>query len=146
MNPAATSDNLPDTSPRPPARRRWWLPVLCVVAALAALPVALWALLRAALAPQPGEWAVMLGSGLWAVQASVMQLAWLGTSPWLGPRLDGLRLDTRLGPLEATWLPAARNGLDDAPILVWRCEPCALPLPAKVARRGGPATLRVPAA
>ena len=73
---------------RPRAARllRCWLAALAgLLAAAAALLLLTWALLRAALAPQADEWALALGSGPGAFRASVMQLAWLGTSPWLGP-------------------------------------------------------------
>lgn len=124
------------------ARRRWLRVLACAAAILAALPLMAWALLRAALAPQAGEWAVTLGSGPWAIRASAVQLAWLGTSPWLGPQLDGLQLRTRYGPLDIAWLPARGKGLNEAPILILHCEPCALPLPAA----GRPAhALRLPA-
>ena len=123
-------------------RRRWLRLLACAIAILAALPLMAWALLRAALAPQAGEWAVTLGSGPWAIRASAVQLAWLGTSPWLGPQLDGLQLRTRYGPLDIAWLPARGKGLNEAPILILHCEPCALPLPAA----GRPAhALRLPA-
>ena len=89
-------------------RRRWLRVLACAAAILAALPLMAWALLRAALAPQAGEWAVTLGSGPWAIRASAVQLAWLGTSPWLGPQLDGLQLRTRYGPLDIACPPGAR--------------------------------------
>ena len=132
---------------RPRAARllRCWLAALAgLLAAVAALLLLTWALLRAALAPQADEWALALGSGPGAFRASVMQLAWLGTSPWLGPWLDGARLPSAYGWLEAAWLPAGGQGAGRAPILTLRCEPCALPLPARPEQP--PRVLHVPVA
>ncbi|MCB2084764.1 MAG: hypothetical protein KDD90_12005, partial [Sphingomonadaceae bacterium] len=75
-----------------------------------------------------------------AVRASVPQLVWLATTPWVGERLDGLTLGSRLGPLRLGWVPAGVEG--DAPVLTVHCEPCTLPLPPAL---GQPA-LHVPAA
>ncbi|WP_127998153.1 biosynthetic peptidoglycan transglycosylase [Piscinibacter defluvii] len=47
---------------------------------------------RAALAPQPDEWQVRLGSGRWAQPASVPTLLRWATHPLAQPRLDGRRL------------------------------------------------------
>ncbi|MDO5290327.1 MAG: biosynthetic peptidoglycan transglycosylase [Pseudomonadota bacterium] len=105
--------------------------VLCVV---------LWAVLRAALAPQAGEWATTLGRGPLQLRASVPQLVWLATTPWIGQRLHGLRLSTRIGPVTLGW--AEPHAGYPHGTLTLRCQPCALPLPAAL----GADVLRLPAA
>ncbi|MFT3778960.1 MAG: biosynthetic peptidoglycan transglycosylase [Ottowia sp.] len=110
-----------------------------ILLTLAVLLGALWAILRIALAPQTGEWATEIGRGPFRVQASVPQLAWLGTTPWIGAALDGLRVPTRLGPVTLGWVPAGAEGPE--PVLTLHCEPCTLPLPAAL----GQDRLTVPA-
>ena len=143
MDPAtAPQDTSPDQPPAPP--RRWRTRVLRGLAAIgltaAVLLAALWALLRIALMPQTGEWATELGRGPLALRAGVPQLVWLATTPWIGERLDGVRIATRLGPVTLGWRAAGAEG--PQPTLILHCEPCILPLPAAV----GQDTLTVPAA
>ncbi|MFD1712527.1 glycosyl transferase [Ottowia sp. GY511] len=144
MDPAAAPQRTsPDPSLAPPPRR--WrsrlLRGLAVIGLTAAvLLTALWALLRVALMPQTGEWATELGRGPLALRAGVPQLVWLATTPWIGERLDGVRVATRLGPVTLGWRPAGAEG--PQPTLILHCEPCTLPLPAAV----GQDTLTVPAA
>ncbi len=144
MDPAtAPQDTSPDQPPAPPPRR-WRTRVLRGLAVIgltaAVLLAALWALLRVALMPQTGEWATELGRGPLALRAGVPQLVWLATTPWIGERLDGVRIATRLGPVTLGWRPAGAEG--PQPTLILHCEPCTLPLPAAV----GQDTLTVPAA
>jgi len=94
---------------------------------LAVLLGALWATLRIALAPQTGEWATEIGRGPFKLQASVPQLVWLATTPWIGPVLHGLRVPSRIGPVTLGWVPAGAEGPE--PVLTLHCEPCTLPLP-----------------
>lgn len=110
-----------------------------ILLTLAVLLAALWATLRIALAPQTGEWATELGRGPLRLQASVPQLVWLATTPWVGAALDGVRVASRVGPLTLGWVPAGAEGPE--PVLTLHCEPCTLPLPPAL----GPQRLVVPA-
>ena len=134
----------PDTfhpaRPPRPWRRRLRQAALAIALAAALLLAALWALLRSALMPQAGEWATEIGRGPLALRASVPQLVWLVTTPWIGERLDGLRVGTRLGAVRIGWQPAGAEG--PQPTLTLHCEPCTLPLPAAA----GQERLTVPAA
>ena len=132
-------------SPRlAPARRSWRRrlaqAMLAIALTAAVLLAALWALLRIALMPQAGEWATEVGRGPLALRAGVPQLVWLATTPWIGERLHGVRVGTRLGPVTLGWRPAGAEG--PQPVLTLHCEPCALPLPAGT----GQDRLTVPAA
>ena len=111
MDPAAAPQHpAPDPSLAPPPRR--WrtrlLRGLAVIGLTAAVLLgALWALLRIALMPQTGEWATELGRGPLALRAGVPQLVGLATTPWIGERLDGIRIATRLGPVTLGWRAAS---------------------------------------
>ncbi|MDR0273939.1 MAG: transglycosylase domain-containing protein [Burkholderiaceae bacterium] len=124
-----------------PTLARRLLPLGWVLLTLIALPGVLWIVLRAALAPPPGDWAAEIGRGPFKLQASVPQLVWLATTPWIGERLAGRAVPSRLGPLTLGWVSAGGPG--DAPALTLRCQPCRLPLPPAL---GQPEGLRVPAA
>ena len=117
-------------APRAPRNRRRRLVQGALAIALTAtlLLAVLWALLRAALMPQAGDWATDLGRGPLALRAGVPQLVWLATTPWIGERLHGLRIATRVGPVTLGWQPAGSEG--PQPVLTLHCEPCTLPLPA----------------
>ncbi|MCL1962421.1 MAG: transglycosylase domain-containing protein [Desulfovibrionaceae bacterium] len=108
--------------------RRLLLALGWALIVLALLLGALWATLRAALAPQAGEWATEIGRGPFKLQASVPQLVWLATTPWIGPALNGARVSSRAGPITLGWASAGAGY--PKPVLTLRCEPCALPLPA----------------
>lgn len=105
---------------------------------LAALLGALWITLRIALTPQPGDWATEIGRGPFKLRASVPQLVWLATTPWIGPALDGLRVNSRAGPVTLGWQAASAEHAE--PALTLHCAPCTLPLPAAL----GPQPLSVP--
>ena len=128
------------TTSLPPLLRRLVQLAVGVLLVLAVGAGALWAVLRIALAPAAGEWATEIGRGPFALQASVPQLVWLATTPWIGERLHGVRVATRLGPVTLGWEPDSPS--NPAPALVLHCEPCTVPLPAGV---GQPA-LTLPAA
>ena len=121
-------------------RRRLAWATLAVGLTSVVLLAALWALLRAALMPQADEWATQIGRGPLALRASVPQLVWLATTPWIGERLHGRHIATRLGPVTLGWQPAGAASAQ--PALTLHCEPCTLPLPAAA----GQDVLTVPAA
>ena len=108
--------------------------------ALAVLLAALWATLRIALAPQTGEWATEIGRGPLKLRASVPQLVWLATTPWIGQALDGVRVNSRIGPVTLGWIAPGAEG--PHAVLTLHCEPCTLPLPHGAL---GQQRLRVPA-
>ena len=128
------------TTSLPPLLRRLVQLAVGMLLVIAIGAGALWAVLRIALAPAAGEWATEIGRGPFALQASVPQLVWLATTPWIGERLHGVRVATRLGPVTLGWEPDSPS--NPAPALVLHCEPCTVPLPAGV---GQPA-LTLPAA
>ena len=128
------------TTSLPPLLRRLVQLAVGMLLVIAIGAGALWAVLRIALAPVAGEWATEIGRGPFALQASVPQLVWLATTPWIGERLHGVRVATRLGPVTLGWEPDSPS--NPAPALVLHCEPCTVPLPAGV---GQPA-LTLPAA
>lgn len=123
-----------------PRWRRMARALRIVVLALLLALGALWATLRVALWPQEGEWRTEIGSGPFSLQASVARLVWLATTPALGALLDGLRLDSPLGPVALGWRAAGAEGPE--PVLTLHCEPCRLPVPAAL----GGGWLPVPAA
>lgn len=77
---------------------------------------------RALLAPLPGEWSVPLKLGPFEIQAGVPSAIRLATSPWGGPLLDGRAVPTRAGRLHLQWLAESRT-------LLLRCAPCILQPP-----------------
>ncbi|MBP7565427.1 MAG: transglycosylase domain-containing protein [Burkholderiaceae bacterium] len=85
------------------------------------MPLAAWLVLRALLAPLPGEWTTQLRLGPLQIEAGVPSLVRLATSHWVAPRLDGLQWRTRAGPLHLRWLK-------DSQALAVRCAPCTLRL------------------
>ena len=137
--PATPAPSAPRRAPGHWRRRLLWAALAVALTGLVLLG-ALGAVLRAALAPKPGEWAVDIGRAPFSLRASVPQLVWLGTTPWVGERLHGLRVTTRVGPVTLGWVSAGAEG--PQPVLTLHCEPCTLPLPAGA----GQATLTVPAA
>ena len=128
------------TTSRRPLLRRLARVLAVVLLVLAVAAGALWAVLRIALAPAAGEWATEIGRGPFKLQASVPQLVWLATTPWIGERLHGVRVATGIGAVTLGWVPAGAEG--PAPVLTLQCEPCTLPLPAAI----GQERLTVPAA
>ena len=113
--------------------RRLLAASVCMLVTFAVLLGALWAVLRIALAPHEGEWATDIGRGPFKLRASVPQLVWLATTPWIGPALNGLHVSSRAGTLTLGWTPADAEGRE--PVLTLRCQPCALPLPAALGQQ-----------
>lgn len=89
---------------------------------LLSLAVGAWQALRAALAPLPGEWSVMLKVGPGEIEAGVPSLIRLATSPLGGRLLRGRSFATRHGRLTLGWNDAQR-------VLQVRCAPCVLQPP-----------------
>lgn len=80
--------------------------------------LALALVIKIGLAPAKGEWAIERKLGPLTVELGVPTLLRVATSPWLAPRLDGLRLNTRHGPVQLRWV-------DSAQLLYLRCAPCS---------------------
>jgi monofunctional glycosyltransferase len=97
---------------------KWFVWISCgaMGAALAAL-VALFFVVKAAVAPLPGEWTTELGTGALRVKAGVPSLIRLGTAPWLAQWLHGARVPTRAGVLRLEWAAPTQT-------LTVHCAPC----------------------
>ncbi|MBH1965632.1 MAG: transglycosylase domain-containing protein [Comamonadaceae bacterium] len=121
-------------------RPRWGVILACSVLIPAVLLGLLWSTARMALKPQADEWSVKVGRGPFQLEASVPQLVWMATTPWIGQALDGVRVPTRIGFMTLGWKPAGMEQRE--PVFILHCEPCTLPVPAAV----GKGRLRVPAA
>ncbi|WP_295536999.1 biosynthetic peptidoglycan transglycosylase [uncultured Pseudacidovorax sp.] len=111
----------------------WGLLALLLTAAVAAAAV-----LRIGLAPARDEWAVDWRLGPVTVPVGVPTVLRLATSPWIGPRLDGRRLQTVQGPIDLRWDAPRRQ-------LALRCAPCRLGLSAMGSQPLQLAELRVTA-
>ncbi|KQP12477.1 biosynthetic peptidoglycan transglycosylase [Pseudorhodoferax sp. Leaf267] len=97
--------------------------LLACVLALPLTALLAGALVVRALAPQPGEWAAPLRIGPWSTQVGVLQVLRVATAPPFAYWLDGLRLQTRWGPVRLQWMAADRS-------LHLQCAPCRVRVPA----------------
>ena len=79
-------------------------------------------IVKAMLAPLPGEWSAPLRVGPLQVQAGVPSLIRLATSPWVAPLLHGRVVATRIGRIEVAWQAADQT-------LALRCAPCRVQSP-----------------
>ncbi len=89
--------------------------------------VALFLIVRFALAPAAGEWPATLQFGPLRFEVGVPTALRLATSKWFAPRLDGRSLDTRFGRIDVAWREAF-GGLE------LRCAPCRAEVQALGAR------------
>jgi len=85
--------------------------------------VAIFLIVKIALAPAAGEWSTPVKAGPLDFEIGVPTAVRLATSSWFAPRLDGHSLDTRFGTVRFSWKEAA--GLQEM-----RCEPCSVEVPA----------------
>ena len=85
--------------------------------------VAIFLIVKIALAPAAGEWSTTVKAGPLNFEIGVPTAVRLATSPWLAPRLEGHSLDTRFGTVRFSWKDAA--GVQEM-----RCEPCSVEVPA----------------
>jgi monofunctional glycosyltransferase len=81
--------------------------------------VALFFVVKAIVAPLPGEWTTELGAGPLRVKAGVPSLIRLGTAPWLAQWLHGVRVPVRAGVLHLQWAEPTQT-------LTVHCAPCQL--------------------
>lgn len=98
-------------------RLAYWVGV--VTASLVCATLLLFFVARAAIRPAPGAWATTVHVGPVPVEVGVASLIWLGTTPWVAQRLDGLSLPTSVGPVRLGWDTSAQ-------VLTLRCQPCSL--------------------
>ncbi|MBX3659793.1 MAG: transglycosylase domain-containing protein [Ramlibacter sp.] len=103
------------------ARAVRWLTALVVLLG-AGGAVALFFMVRALIAPAPGEWSTQVSLGPLQVRVDVPTLVRLGTAPWLGPWLDGRSVTTARGRVSYHWQP-------QGPQVLLHCAPCELALP-----------------
>lgn len=89
--------------------------------------VALFLIVRFALAPAAGEWPATLQFGPLRFEVGVPTALRLATSKWFAPRLDGRSLETRFGRIDVAWREAF-GGLE------LRCAPCRAEVQALGAR------------
>lgn len=89
-----------------------------LLALLVTAGIALALVVKIGLAPARGEWAIERKVGPLTLELGVPTLLRVATSPWLAPRLDGLRLNTNHGPVQFRWV-------DSAQLLYLRCAPCS---------------------
>ena len=81
--------------------------------------IALFLVVRVALAPSAGEWATRVKLGPVPFDISVPTAVRLATSTWFAPWLDGRTLDTRYGPVALAWNDGTGH-------LEARCAPCSV--------------------
>jgi penicillin-binding protein 1A len=85
--------------------------------------IAIFLIVKFALAPAPGEWRSTVKAGPLGFEVGVPTAVRLATSPWLAPHLDGHALDTRFGTVHFAWK-------NEAGALELRCAPCTVEIPA----------------
>ncbi|MGE0329109.1 MAG: biosynthetic peptidoglycan transglycosylase [Ramlibacter sp.] len=108
--------------------RRLGVAVALVTVLGASGAIVLLFMVRALVAPAPGEWSVPVSLGPLRMQAGVPSLVRLGTASWLAPVLDGRHLRTPWGRVSYHWQP------HDQRVLL-HCAPCTLALPGAGAER-----------
>lgn len=85
--------------------------------------IAIFLIVKFALAPAPGEWRGTVKAGPLSFEVGMPTAVRLATSPWLAPHLDGHALDTRFGTVHFAWK-------NEAGALELRCAPCTVEVPA----------------
>ena len=85
--------------------------------------VAIYLVVKLALAPGPDEWPTRVKTGPFSLNVGVPTAIRLATSSWFAPWLDGRSLDTRHGVIRFGWNEPTTT-------LELRCEPCSASVPA----------------
>ncbi|KWT96887.1 MULTISPECIES: biosynthetic peptidoglycan transglycosylase [unclassified Variovorax] len=85
--------------------------------------VAIYLVVKLALAPGPGEWPTRIKAGPFALDVGVPTAIRLATSSWFAPRLAGRTFQTGHGPVRVGWNEAAAT-------LELDCAPCMAEVPA----------------
>ncbi|SEK63848.1 Transglycosylase [Variovorax sp. YR750] len=85
--------------------------------------VAIFLIVKLALAPASGEWSTTVKAGPLNFEIGVPTAVRVATSAWFAPYLDGRSLDTRFGTMRFAWKPAGE-------LLEMQCAPCSAEVPA----------------
>lgn len=85
--------------------------------------VAIFLIVKLALAPAAGEWSTTVKAGPLNFEIGVPTALRVATSPWFAPYLDGRSFDTRAGAVRFAWKPAGD-------LLEMQCAPCSAEVPA----------------
>ncbi|WP_256856590.1 biosynthetic peptidoglycan transglycosylase [Variovorax sp. KK3] len=85
--------------------------------------VAIYLVVRFALAPGPGEWPTRVQAGPFTLNVGVPTAIRLATSSWFAPWLAGHRFETDHGPVQVGWI-------EESNTLVLDCAPCTASVPA----------------
>lgn len=85
--------------------------------------VAIFLIVKIALAPSAGEWSTTVKAGPLAFEIGVPTAIRVATSPWFAPYLDGHAFDTRFGTLRFAWKATGEQ-------LEMQCAPCSAEVPA----------------
>ncbi|REM65868.1 glycosyl transferase, partial [Mycobacterium tuberculosis] len=85
--------------------------------------VAIFLIVKLALAPTAGEWSTTGKAGPLNFEIGVPTAVRVATSTWFAPYLDGRSLDTRFGTVRFAWKPAGE-------LLEMQCAPCSAEVPA----------------
>ena len=85
--------------------------------------VALYLVVKLALAPSPGEWPTRVEAGPFSLEVGVPTAIRLATSSWFAPWLAGRSFETEHGPVQVGWNEAGTT-------LELECAPCSASVPA----------------
>lgn len=85
--------------------------------------VAIFLIVKLALAPATGEWSTTVKAGPLNFEIGVPTAVRVATSTWFAPYLDGRSFDTRFGTVRFAWKPAGE-------MLEMQCAPCSADVPA----------------
>jgi Transglycosylase len=99
---------------------KWFVWATCGTVSFALVSlVVVFFVVKATVAPLPGEWTTELGTGPLRVKAGVPSLIRLGTAPWLAQWLHGVHVPVRAGMLRLQWSAPTQT-------LTVHCTPCQL--------------------
>ena len=85
--------------------------------------VAIYLIVKLALAPSPGEWPTRVEAGPFSLEVGVPTAIRLATSSWFAPWLAGRSFETDHGPVQVGWNEASTT-------LELECAPCSASVPA----------------
>ncbi|WP_418130138.1 biosynthetic peptidoglycan transglycosylase [Variovorax sp. 375MFSha3.1] len=85
--------------------------------------VAIFLIVKLALAPAAGEWSTTVKAGPLNFEIGVPTAVRVATSTWFAPYLDGRSFGTRFGTVRFAWKPAGE-------LLEMQCAPCSAEVPA----------------
>jgi len=97
--------------------------LFAVLALVLTAAVAIYLVVKLALAPGPDEWPTRVKAGPFSLNVGVPTAIRLATSSWFAPWLDGRSLDTAHGTVRFGWNEPTQT-------LELRCAPCSATVPA----------------